>query len=174
MSFLNIEIKARCQNADYIRQILNEQNADFKGEDHQIDTYFHCQNGRLKLREGTIEHHLIHYHREDKSGPKKSIVTLYRPQPGSNLKEILIEALGILVVVDKQREIYFIDNIKFHIDTVDKLGSFVEIEAIDKTGDIGEDRLKKQCEKYIQLFQIGADDLIDGSYSDLLLGGFAP
>jgi len=169
MSFLNIEIKARCDDPDRIRRILVEQHADFRGTDHQIDTYFHCRRGRLKLREGNIEHHLIHYDREDKSGPKKSLVTLYRPQPGSNLKQILSQALGVLIVVDKQREIFFIDNIKFHLDAVKKLGSFVEIEAIDTTGDRGEEQLREQCEKYIQLFQISPDDLIDGSYSDMLL-----
>lgn len=169
MSFLNIEIKARCPDPGMIRNILSQRHAIFKGEDHQIDTYFICQHGRLKLREGNIEHHLIHYHREDKIGPKKSIVTLYRPEPDSTLKEILTHALGILVIVDKKREIYFIDNVKFHIDQITGLGSFVEIEAIDATGKIGTEKLQKQCEEYVALFQIRPTDLIDCSYSDMLL-----
>jgi predicted adenylyl cyclase CyaB len=169
MSFLNIEIKARCSDPGMIRNTISERNAIFKGEDHQIDTYFNCRHGRLKLREGNIEHHLIHYHREDEIGPKKSIVTLYQPEPNSSLKQILIDSLGILTVVDKKREIYFIDNIKFHIDRVIGLGSFVEIEAIDSKGSIGEEKLQSQCEEYIKLFQIKANDLIDCSYSDLLL-----
>lgn len=169
MSFLNIEIKARCKNPDSIRRVLNQHNAIFKGQDNQIDTYFNCSYGRLKLREGNIEHHLIHYDREENAGPKKSIVTLYRPQPDSTLKEILTKSLGILVVVDKKREIYYIDNVKFHIDRVEGLGSFVEIEAIDSTGDIGEAKLRSQCEKYISLFSIQSSDLIKLSYSDMLL-----
>ena len=169
MSFLNIEIKAHCKNSSRIRKILRERHAIFKGEDHQIDTYLNCKNGRLKLREGTIENHLIHYQRDDEAGPKKSIVTLYNSQPGSNLKEILNKALGVLVVVDKKREIYFIENIKFHLDIVNELGTFVEIEAIDKTGEIGQDILKKLCEEYIELFQIQKEDLINCSYSDMLL-----
>lgn len=169
MSFLNIEIKARCSDAGMIRNILNQRNAIFKGEDHQVDTYFNCTNGRLKLREGTIEHHLIHYHREDEIGPKKSIVTLYQPAPNSSLKQILIDSLGILTIVDKKREIYFIDNVKFHIDDVQGLGSFVEIEAIDLDGTIREAKLRKQCEEYLALFQIQPEYLIDCSYSDLLL-----
>lgn len=169
MSFLNIEIKARCKNLDRIRHILNQNNAVFKGLDHQIDTYFNCQNGRLKLREGNIEHHLIHYDREDKAMSKRSLVTLYRPQPDSALKDILTKSLGILVVVDKKREIYFIDNVKFHLDTVIGLGSFVEIEAIDNTGDIGQQKLRQQCEDNIKLFGIQSDDLIEFSYSDMLL-----
>lgn len=169
MSFLNIEIKARCSDSDMIKNILKQRNAIFKGEDHQIDTYFICRHGRLKLREGNIEHHLIHYNRADEIGPKKSIVTLYRPEPDSTLKDILINSLGILTVVDKKREIYFIDNVKFHIDNVQGLGSFVEIEAIDLTGNIGEETLRKQCEGFLALFQIQPEDLINCSYSDLLL-----
>ncbi|KKQ88328.1 MAG: Adenylate cyclase [Berkelbacteria bacterium GW2011_GWA2_38_9] len=81
----------------------------------------------------------------------------------------MTKALGILVVVDKQREIYFIDNVKFHIDTVKNLGTFVEIEAIDKSGTIGKAELLKQCQYFLNLFNISQDDLISVSYSDLLL-----
>jgi adenylate cyclase class IV len=55
MPFLNVEIKARCVNADFIRKYLLSENADFKGVDEQTDTYFNVPNGRLKLREGNIE-----------------------------------------------------------------------------------------------------------------------
>ena len=169
MSFLNIEIKAGINNPDVIRQILKKQNSVFKGVDNQVDTYFNCSNGRLKLREGNIEHHLIHYKRENTSGPKDSIVTLYRPNPDSDIKEVLTNGLGVLVCVKKTREIYFIGNIKFHIDSVDRLGSFVEIEAIDETGNIGREQLQAQCVKFKTLFNINDADLIDCSYSDLLL-----
>lgn len=168
MSFLNIEIKAHCHDPERIRQLLKQRKAIFKGKDHQIDTYFKCKHGRLKLREGNIERHLIHYDRENSSGPKKSIVTLYRLQPNSILKEILTKSLGVLIVVDKKREIYYINNVKFHIDKVQGLGSFIEIEAIDNTGDIGQSQLQQQCEKYIQLFGVQSEDLIDCSYSDML------
>ncbi len=79
------------------------------------------------------------------------------------------KSLGVLVVVDKQREIYFIDNVKFHIDNVKGLGLFVEIEAIDKDGSIGKSKLLQQCEHYMNLFNIERKDLISISYSDLLL-----
>jgi len=169
MSFLNIEIKARCPDPDFVRKVLKQRNAIYKGEDHQIDTYFNCRHGRLKLREGNIEHHLIHYSREDEAGPKQSMVTLYHPQPDSTLKEILIKSLGILAIVDKKREIYFIDNVKFHIDRVEVLGSFVEIEAIDSTGKIGKKKLTKQCQNYMELLRIHPTDLIECSYSDMIL-----
>src|SRR3989339_1168799 len=169
MAHINIEIKAKSNNQNTIREILKSKKTDYKGTDHQIDTYFKVNNGRLKLREGTIENYLIHYQRENKKGPKQSNVTLFSFNPESSLKEVLTKALGILVVVDKQREIYFIDNVKFHIDTVANLGPFIEIEAIDKDDVIGKNKLQEQCQYYLDLFGISAGDLISNSYSDMLL-----
>jgi adenylate cyclase class 2 len=169
MRHLNIEIKASCINADKLRRILQNRNAEFKGIDHQTDTYFQVPHGRLKLREGNIENSLIHYDRPDQLQPKDAHVSLYHCQPDAALKATLTEALGILVEVKKKREIYFIGNIKFHIDEVEGLGSFVEIEAIDIDGSIGRDRLLGQCREYMSLFGITETDLIGCSYSDMLL-----
>lgn len=169
MGHLNVEIKARCNDHEVIREYLKAHDADFRGVDHQIDTYFHVPHGRLKLREGEIENSLIHYERSDQDGPKQSHVTLYESQPGSTLKEALTKALGILVVVDKKREIYFINNVKFHVDTVENLGTFMEIEVIDAEGTIGQATLDAQCHKYLNDMGIKAEDLISVSYSDLLM-----
>ena len=169
MGHVNIEIKAKCFNHDKIREILKSRNADFRGIDHQIDTYFEVNFGRLKLREGKIENHLIYYDRENKADPKQSNVILFNSDPNSSLKEILTKSLGILVIVEKEREIYFIDNVKFHLDNVKNLGSFVEIEAIDENGTIGKKKLLKQCNSFLNLFKISQNDLISVSYSELLL-----
>lgn len=164
-----IEIKAKCQSASTIKNILLKNKADFKGIDHQIDTYFKAPKGRLKLREGTIENTLIHYDRPNQAGPKNSQVTYRRLPPKTELKAVLSAAMGILAIVDKQRGIYFIENVKFHIDTVKELGDFVEIEAIDETGEIGIPQLQKQCAHYMKLLAIKAEDLIEVSYSDLIM-----
>lgn len=169
MPHINIEIKARTSRLEEIRETLRKCGAEFKGTDHQVDTYFNVNRGRLKLREGVIENHLIYYARENISGPKKSIVVLHKNNPDSNLKEILAASLGIRVVVDKNREIYFIENVKFHLDVVLGLGSFVEIEAIDLAGTLGEKKLFEQCNYYLGLFELTKEGLIASSYSDLLL-----
>lgn len=169
MTHINIEIKAKSVNLNNVRDILQSNNAAFIGIDHQIDTYFNVNNGRLKLREGKIENHLIHYKRENKKAPKQSDVSLFKSHPISSLKEILTAALGVLTIVDKKREIYFVDNVKFHIDTVKDLGTFVEIEAIDLDGTICKEKLLAQCQRFIDLLAISENDLISDSYSDLLL-----
>ncbi len=165
---INVEIKATCRDAAAVRRRLAERSARFVGTDHQIDTYFSTAAGRLKLREGEIENALIYYERPDEHGPKQSDVTLFHPEPDSPLKDMLSRAMGIDVVVRKTREIYFIDNVKFHLDTVDELGTFVEIEAIDISGEIGAETLRRQCERYLDLFAIATEDLLGTSYSDML------
>jgi len=168
---VNIEIKARCSDPDRIREILKSRNARFIGLDHQIDTYFKVEVGkRLKLRHGNIENSLIFYEREEAAGPKRSEIILVSDPPAA-IKDILSKILGIIIVVDKNREIYFIeDNVKIHIDTVQGLdGFFVEIEAIDKDGTIGAAKLLDQCKTYLDILKITEEQLVSESYSDLLM-----
>ncbi len=167
---LNVEIKARCAAPAEIRKLLLANSADFKGTDEQEDTYFSVPEGRLKLRLGPIEKSLIFYNRNNQGGPKTSEVTMADASAnGEALKQVLCKALGVKVTVKKSREIYFIDNVKFHLDEVPGLGSFVEIEAIDFDGSIGQTKLDEQCRHYITLFGIQEQDLISVSYSDMLL-----
>lgn len=165
---LNVEIKAKCKNPDSIRDVLNTLGAEYRGLDKQTDTYFHCNNGRLKLREGNIENSLIFYQRENQAGPKVSNVSLSHITGDSNIKDVLSKAYGVFIEVKKEREIYFINNIKFHIDHLADLGNFVEIEAIDKTGEFSKEELEDQCKYYLNLFEIKPESLITDSYSDLL------
>ena len=169
MSILNIEFKASANNLVALEELLKHHNPLFIGEDHQVDTYFNITMGRLKLREGNIENALIHYEREDTAGAKASHVLLYQHQPDKALKEILIKTLGVKAVVDKNRKIYFINNVKFHFDTVKGLGTFVEVEAIDKDGTIGKEKLQKQCDEYAALFGITTENFCSVSYSDMIL-----
>lgn len=168
MPIINFEFKAKADNLAELENKLRLLHPVFKGEDHQIDTYFNVHTGRLKLREGNIENALIHYEREDAAEAKQSTILLYQHEPNHTLKEILIKALGIRIVVDKTRRIYFIDNVKFHFDVVSGLGSFVEVEAIDEKGEIGIKMLKEQCNFYAKLFDIQPDNYRANSYSDML------
>ena len=169
MAILNVEFKAKSNDIIAVENILLQHNPIFIGEDHQIDTYFNVPNGRLKLREGNIENALIHYERENTAGSKSSQVLLYQHQPDENLRALLIKALGIKAVVDKRRKIYFIDNVKFHFDTVQNLGTFIEVEAIDKDGTISKEKLQEQCDFYAALFQINKEDFMAVSYSDMII-----
>jgi len=169
MSFLNIEIKARTHDPLIARNYLLQHGADFKGTDYQTDTYFNVPKGRLKLREGNIETNLIYYERKNDAGPKSSHFHLVKVADTRNLKNILEISLGIKTIVKKEREIYYIDNVKFHIDLVPGLGSFIEIEAGNVLADKTEEELREQCNFYMNEIGIEDEYLIPMSYSDMLL-----
>jgi predicted adenylyl cyclase CyaB len=169
MSIRIIEFKARVESIDSYEEALLKKKPFFKGEDHQIDTYFNATQGRLKLREGNIENTLIQYNRENTAQSKLSSVTLCKNIKDPNFKVILTDQLGVKVVVDKIRKIYFIDNVKFHFDKVKGLGKFIEVEAIDESGEMSLETLREQCDSYMEYFGIKAEQLVEVSYSDLLL-----
>ena len=169
MQHLNVEFKARTTDLDKARAVLAAEGATGPDVDHQIDTYFRVPHGRLKLREGTVERALIHYDRPDTLTPKRSDVTLYpTAEDASALKAALTAALGVLAVVDKRREIYFVGNVKIHLDRVEGLGAFIEVEAIADDTHQTEAVLRAQCERLLDAFGVVRSDLVAVSYSDLL------
>lgn len=168
MNIKNFEFKAKVDNIDHYEALLLKLNPVFKGTDHQIDTYFNVSKGRLKLREGNIENSLINYDRENTADSKLSDIILYQHEPNVALKNILTLQLGVKIIVDKKRKIYFIDNVKFHFDIVDGLGTFIEVEAIDSKNEFTVEQLKEQSNKYFYYFGLNKAQLIDKSYSDLV------
>ncbi len=165
----NFEFKARVADASAYEEKLQTLSAQFIGEDFQTDTYFKVAQGRLKLREGSIEQALIHYLRPDINGAKLSNVLLYKAPADDTLRAILTRSLGVLVVVEKRRRIYFLGNVKFHFDEVNSLGQFIEVEVIDELNQLCTDELQAQCLYYARFFELTPDDFVSKSYSDLLL-----
>jgi predicted adenylyl cyclase CyaB len=166
---LNIEFKAKVNNLYYLENKLQTLQPKFIGKDHQIDTYFNTKENRLKLREGNIENALIHYKRENTASSKLSEIILYNHIPNLALKQILTETLGVKAIVDKQRKIYFIENVKFHFDNVIGLGNYIEVEAIDEHETLGKEKLQQQCDFYFNFFDLKEEQLQQYSYSDMVL-----
>ena len=96
----------------------------------QVDTYFNVQTGRLKLRQqDSVGDELIFYRRADENSPKLSRYDRIPIVPAHRLGSILAQALGIKTVVRKRRELWRLDNVRIHLDQVEGLGSFVELEV---------------------------------------------
>jgi predicted adenylyl cyclase CyaB len=171
MSHINFEVKAKTEKTAKIKTWLLENGANPIGVDHQIDTYFciPANRGRLKLRTGNIENSLIQYNRSNEADARISDVAYSPVANPQAILETLSRALGVHVVVDKTREIFFIDNVKFHLDYVDGLGHFVEIEAIAKQDSTPAAELEQQCRYYMQVFEIDPTDIQSESYSDMIL-----
>lgn len=169
MAHINVEIKARCEDPRAVRAYLEKKGAEHRGTDHQTDTYFRVTTGRLKLREGSIENNLIYYERDNQAGPKLSSFQLVKVPDAAGLKAVLARSIGVKVVVEKKRDIFYISNVKFHIDEVPGLGAFVEIEAGNLLADFSREQLLEQCDFYMAELGIRPEALLEVSYSDLLL-----
>lgn len=166
----NIELKARLGNHETAVKIIEGTGAVLTGELIQNDYYFNCNNGRLKLRiPDSPPDELIFYNRENKKGSRAS-KGLRIDVDGASLLPILDQALGISVVVRKKRILFLYRNLRIHIDEVADLGCFVEMEAVISPGDDERESLLL-VEKFSKILGIEDDDLIEYSYSDLLLSG---
>jgi len=167
MKHLNFEFKARLNNEQQVRAALKRLDARFIGTDHQVDTYFRVPSGRLKVREGRLENALIFYQRSNLRRARQASVEMMLLPRRNSLRAILARSLGILAVVDKRREIYFVKNVKIHLDRVRRLGKFLEVEAISRAGDVK--KIRSQARQFQELFGITAKDIVAESYSDLIL-----
>src|SRR5487761_1178730 len=164
----NIEIKARLRSLDDARGICRGL-AAWHATEHQIDTYFVCRQGRLKLRErGEGPAQLVWYARPDGAEPRASDYQLVPVEDAAALKQALTAALGVRVVVEKRREIYLHQNVRIHLDRVARLGDFVEFEAVLAAGD-DEPAAAALVERLAAALGVEAGDRVAGSYSDLLL-----
>ena len=164
----NVEIKARVDDLEGLRHRLAT--LPIRGEEHldQIDTFFRVAHGRLKLREfadGSAE--LIYYERPDNGGVKLSqYERLPLPKPTA-LKQVLTTSLGVRGTVTKHRDVYLVGQTRIHLDTVDGLGTFLELEVVLEESDTPEAGEAIVIE-LLRALQIAPGSLLRGAYIDLL------
>jgi predicted adenylyl cyclase CyaB len=167
MKHVTFEFKARLKDEQRVREALERLHARFVGTDHQIDTYFRVPCGRLKVREGRLENALIFYQRANLRRPRQAAVEMMLLPRRNSLRAILAGSLRTLGVVEKRREIYFVKNVKIHVDRVHRLGRFLEVEAISRAGNVK--KIRSQARQFQELFGISARDIVPESYCDLIL-----
>lgn len=164
----NIEVKARVHDPDRLRQ-LAERISDTPVEVlHQEDTFFQTPHGRLKLRMLAPDAgELIYYERLDASGPKASRYILSHTSEPASLKTVLSAVLPVRGVVRKQRLLYMAGSTRIHIDQVERLGAFMELEVQLQPGQSLEEGQEIANSLLAQL-EIHPSDLIQGAYMDML------
>ena len=165
----NIELKARDPDPAGTLDRALAFGARDAGEIRQRDTYFAGAHGRLKLREQEPgDDELIQYRREETADARTSEYRRLAVPDAAALREALDAAHGTLVVVDKRRRLLLWENVRIHLDEVETLGSFVELEAVAEEGsDLSEEHSK--VERLREQLGIADADLVASSYSDLLL-----
>ncbi len=165
----NVELKSRLRDFVGARRLAQRLSGAAPEVLRQVDTYFRCTEGRLKLREITGgPAQLIAYARPNNTAVRTSRYYLVDLPAADSLREALTATLGVLVTVEKVREISLYKNVRIHLDRVTGLGDFLEFEAVMSTGDsvaAAEALVRDLSEQ----FGLAAEDLIGTSYSDLLL-----
>ena len=164
----NVELKARTPALAPVRaRALALASAPGQAVE-QTDTFFTGPGGRLKVREfsdGTGE--LIAYDRPDRPGPKQSVYTRYLCQDARALVETLARALPIRGTVVKRREVFLVGTTRIHLDQVERLGSFVELEVVLGEGETVQ-RGERIAHELLHALEIPEPGLVPEAYIDLL------
>jgi predicted adenylyl cyclase CyaB len=167
MFLSNIEIKAKLRNYGKIKKTVEALCSKPTDVVRQKDTFFYTKSGRLKLRETPNNSALIYYDRKDSVNPTLSEIQIHSVENTDSLKTILTQSIGIRGIVKKKRRLYHYDQTRIHLDDVESLGKFIELEVLLEKEQsfssgvaVAKDLMKK--------FDIDKNDLIDVAYIDLI------
>jgi adenylate cyclase, class 2 len=163
----NIELKARLHDLAAARDIALQIATEYVGVQLQTDTYFVCPQGRMKLREIVGQSaYLVWYDRPDDLQSKDSNYLIREVADEARIRKLKAE-MGIRAIVEKRREIFLFENVRIHLDEVERLGSFIEFEAVLSPA-VRAPTGRRQLMELQKLFKIEQADLLPVSYVDML------
>jgi adenylate cyclase len=164
----NIEIKAYARNFAEIRRRAEALTDSAVEIIPQEDTFFNTPLGRLKLRAlSANQGQLIYYTRPDQEGPKRSDYHISLTSDPENLKRVLELAYGIRGIVRKTRYLYLVGQTRVHLDEVEGLGQFMELEVVLREGQSDAEG-QAIAEDLMNRLGVEKSDLLEGAYIDLL------
>ncbi|MGE5072017.1 MAG: class IV adenylate cyclase [Anaerolineae bacterium] len=165
----NIEIKARARDFSGIRARAEALTDTPVQVIPQEDTFFTVGQGRLKLRVRSKGDpaQLIYYERPDQGGPKRSDYQIFETQDPQALKQTLGRALGVRGVVRKTRFLYLVGQTRVHLDDVEGLGQFMELEVVMRPGQPDSEGQSIAADLMAKL-GVEQSDLLEGAYMDLI------
>ena len=164
----NVEIKARVQSLDAIRRLVIALTPSPPELISQIDTFFVVPRGRLKVRQFTDgSGELIAYDRADQAGPKASSYKVVSCADANALCAVLSRLLAVRGRVVKRRELFLVDRTRVHLDDVEHLGTFVELEVVLRDEESIEDG-RREASELMHRLGIAPESLVSSAYIDLL------
>lgn len=167
----NVEIKARIENVALLAPKIAELASEGPLELAQDDTFFNCVTGRLKLRAFSNDAgELIFYRRVNQAGPKESFYIRSPTSSPETLRESLSLAYGQIGRIRKYRTLYLVGRTRVHLDRVEGLGHFLELEVMLVDDEPAEQGVREAGNLMEQL-GIAPAQLIEGAYLDLILTG---
>ncbi len=164
----NIEIKARVPDLATFRAKAASLASGPKQIINQTDAFFVVSRGRLKVRafsDGSGE--LISYERADQQGPKESVYTRVACEDARAISHALSTVLSVRGIVEKEREVFLVGRTRVHLDRVENLGCFVELEVVLAPGEPTEQG-HREAHNLLRSLQIPEQALVAEAYIDLL------
>ncbi len=163
----NVEIKARIESVDALLPRVLAIADSGPSVIFQDDTFFSCPNGRLKLRAfSETDGELIFYQRPDSAGPKESFYVISPTASPNALREVLSLAYGQCGRVRKHRTLFMVGRTRIHLDEVEELGHFLELEVVLSDGESAKDGVAV-AHALLARLGISPPQLIKGAYVDL-------
>ena len=164
----NLEYKARIDDAKPLVAKARELGFDLWGDLRQTETYFAAPRGRLKLRETAgFQAELIYYERDEHGTDRASDYEVAHSNEPEALRGVLAGALGVLATVRKRRTLLVLDGTRLHLDNVEALGAFMEIEAPVRDSDAV--KARERLDWLLGELGLEWDECIRASYLDLIL-----
>ncbi|MGH8708957.1 MAG: class IV adenylate cyclase [Burkholderiales bacterium] len=163
----NVEIKARIESVESLMPKAKAIATEGPFEIEQDDTFFRCDNGRLKLRVlagGSGE--IIFYRRVDQLAPKESVYLRAPTSAPETLRDALSMAYGVIGRVRKHRTLFLVGRTRVHLDKVEGLGHFLELEVVLGDNEPAEAGVR-EAHNLMQKLGIHASQLIGSAYVDL-------
>lgn len=164
----NIEIKAKIQDWLKLKQLVVSLSDTQEELLEQEDIFFPAKDGRLKLRIfNSNSGELIHYQRVNVTGAKESSYIISKTNDPVSLQAALSAALGVIGSVKKKRWLYHVGQTRVHLDEVEELGKFLELEYVLKP--MEEIHIANELVlDLMRYLEISSDDLIACAYIDML------
>jgi len=165
----NLEIKGRVGDLQKTLQLAREISSSPGEILEQEDTFFSIPHGRLKLRIiNSSQAELIYYERADIKGPRTSQYCICPSTNPGQLKDLLAAALGIRGSVKKRRHLFLTGQTRIHLDEVEGLGVFLELEYVLKPGESLE-RAMDTVQTLRRQLKVPEENLVPVAYLDLLV-----
>lgn len=163
----NVELKCRCRDLDRVRRAAEALGSRDAGWIHQDDAFFPAPQGRLKLRDfGDGSGELIAYRRPDAAAARASDYFIHATTQPESLRSVLSYALGEGGRVRKRRRLFLFEHTRIHLDEVEGLGTFVELETV--LTEQGEAEARAELDRIAQALGLDAEERVSTAYVDLL------
>jgi len=163
----HVEVKAYLDSFQLLSKRVGALSNHAPTDRVQDDTFYHCGQGRLKLRSSGQQHHLIYYRRENDYGPKESFYQTSNARNPMALRASLGSAFGEVGRVRKFRRSFTVGNAYVHLDKVKGLGNFIEIKTqLNQAESFTEGA--QTVESLMSVLDVDLFQLVDGAYIDLI------